>query len=164
MLEKQRSVHETVIGLGRITTKTNIKDTLTQGLNLEHGVVFLQQTFGHFGGDFQLLLNGGQKICFGVLLVCGIEERHLAQLVVTVQREGQRKRTLGGAVLHGRFNGGSGVGQQPGSHGCIKPLCRVQQRQRTLLLKIVHQKILRKLLAVACSQHGQVSLVLGKQK
>ena len=76
-----------VIGSGGITAKTNIKDTLTQGLDLEHGVVFLQQTLGHFDGNFQLLLNGGQKICFGVLLVCGIEERHLAQLVVAVQRE-----------------------------------------------------------------------------
>ena len=86
-LEKQRPAHETVIGPGRITVKTNVKDTITQGLNLEHSAVFLQQTLGHFDGNFQLLLNGGQKICVGVLLVCGIEESHLAQLVVTIQRK-----------------------------------------------------------------------------
>lgn len=77
-LEKQRPAHEAIIGPGRITAKPNVKDTISQRLNLEHGVVFLQQTLGYFGGDFQLLLNGGQNICFGVLLVCGIEERHLA--------------------------------------------------------------------------------------
>ena len=51
-----------VIGSGGITAKTNIKDTLTQRLDLEHSAVFFLQTLGYFDGDFQLLLNGGQKI------------------------------------------------------------------------------------------------------
>ena len=48
--------------------------------------------------------------------------------------------------------------------GGIKLCRRIQQCQRPLLLEVVHQKILRKLLAVACGQHGQISLVLGEQQ
>ena len=94
----------------------------------------------------------------------GIKESHLAQLAVTVQWERQREGTLGGAVPHSRLNGGGRIGQQLGPHGWVKPPRRVQQSQRTLLLEVVHQKVLRKLLAVAYGQHGQISLVLGEQE
>ena len=164
-LAEQRPAHEAVVGPGGVTTTPEVKDTLAQSLDLKHGAVFFQQTLGYFDGDFQLLLNGSQQIFFGsLLLMCGTEERHLAQLAVTVQRERQRERTLGGTVPHGCFNGGGRIGQQLSPHGWIKPRRRVQQCQRPLLLEVVHQKALRKLLAVACGQHGQVSLILGKQE
>ena len=164
-LEEQRPAHEAVVGPGGVTTTTKVKDTLTQRLDLKHSTVFFQQTLGYFGGDFQLLLNDSQQIFFGILLlVYGIEKCHLAQLAVTVQRERQRERTMGGAVPHGCLNGGGRIGQQLCSIGGIKPCRCIQQCQRPLLLEVVHQKILRKLLAVACGQHGQISLVLGEQE
>ena len=47
VLVEQRPVHEAVIGPGGITTKTNVKNTLTQGHNLEHGALFFPQTLDH---------------------------------------------------------------------------------------------------------------------
>ena len=65
-------------------------------------------------------------------------------------------------VLHGGLYGRGSIGQKFGSSGRVKPLCRLQKSQRTLLFQILHQGGLGKLLGIRGGQFREVSLVLGE--
>ena len=155
-LEQKCMTHKAVIGHGGIAAAADGEHSIPQLPHAKQRPVFFYQCPSYLGRYIQFSAHHLDQLSIRLVSSLGAEVCHPAQLIVPADGNGQRGRIPRGIVGQCRFYRGCRIGQQLCSIGGIKAPCRVQQRQRRLLLQVLQLTPRR----VRPRQVGEVTLVL----